>query len=272
MELCKRNLYFRKSAKQREKMFGEDRRTVLITGTTSGIGLALGKKFAQMGYRLVLTASDQERLQKVAENLERYFPTCVAAVIPQDLGKSGAGISLYKEVKARNISVDILVNNAGFGLAGEEISLSLEQEMEMLRVNIAAVTELTHLFLRDMCQRKSGKILNVASVGAFQPGPYTAAYYATKAYVANYSRGLRVEAKKYGVQVSVLCPGTTRTAFFQKTGSKTPVWAMSARKVAEAAYQGLMNQKEVIIPGVGNRLLQLLPERVKLCGVAFLKK
>lgn len=252
-------------------MFGENRKTVLITGATSGIGLGLAREFAQKGYRLVLTASNQERLQGAAKSLEKRFPTCVAAVIPQDLGESGAGIKLYQKVKKRNISVDILVNNAGFGLVGEEISLSLEREMEMIGVNIAAVTELTHLFLRDMCRKKSGRILNVASVGAFQPGPYTAAYYATKAYVANYSRGLRVEAKKYGVQVSVLCPGTTKTAFFEKSGSKMPVWAMSAKKVAETAYQGLMNQKEVIIPGLGNRLLQLLPEGVKLWGVAFLK-
>lgn len=250
----------------------QDRKTVLITGATSGIGLALAKEFAREGCRLVLAASRENRLKMVAAKLEREFPTSVIGAICQDLSEDGGGIGLYGKVKARNISVDVLVNNAGFGLAGEEISLSLGREREMIGVNISAVTELTHLFLRDMCRRGGGKILNVASVGAFQPGPYTAAYYATKAYVANYSRALRVEAKKYGVQVCVLCPGTTRTAFFEKTGSEIPVWAMSARKVAKAAFRGLERNQEVIIPGAGNRLLQLLPQRVRQMGVAFLKR
>lgn len=269
-----KNEYFsyKKRKKTGKRISMEDRKTVLITGSTSGIGLALAGKYARNGYRLVLTGSKRERLQVAASRLEKTFPTCVAAVICQDLREMGAAEKLYEQVTKRNITVDVLINNAGFGLVGEEISLPLEREREMLCVNITAVTELTHLFMRDMCERKAGKILNVASVGAFQPGPYTAAYYATKAYVASYSRGLRVEGKKYGVQVSVLCPGTTRTAFFQKTGSHTPVWAMSANKVADIAYQGLQKNKEIIIPGLGNQLLQLLPERVRLWGIAWLKR
>lgn len=250
----------------------ESKKTVLITGATSGIGLALAKEFAVRGYRLVLVASRKEQLKRVAVRLERHFSACVIAVVCQDLSKCEGGINLYNQVKAKNITVDVLVNNAGFGLVGEEISLSLAREREMIGVNVYAVTELTHLFLQDMCRRRVGKILNVASVGAFQPGPYTAAYYATKAYVANYSRALRVEAKKYGVQVSVLCPGTTRTAFFEKTGSATPIWAMSAKKVAKAAYCGLEKNWGMIIPSVGNRLLLLLPERIKLQGIALLKR
>lgn len=250
----------------------QDRKTVLITGATSGIGLAMAREFARRGCRLVLSASREGRLRKVAARLEREFPTSVIGAVCQDLAKDGGGIGLYRELRATNITVDVLINNAGFGLVGEEISLSLGREREMIAVNISAVTELTHLFLRDMCQRGGGKILNVASVGAFQPGPYTAAYYATKAYVANYSRALRVEAKKYGVQVCALCPGTTRTAFFEKTGSQAPIWAMTATKVAKAACRGLERNREVIVPGVGNRLLQLLPQRVKLRGVALLKR
>lgn len=249
----------------------QNRKTVLVTGATSGIGLAMAREFASKGYRLVLAASRESRLRKVAAWLDREFPTSVIAVVCQDLAEDGGGVCLYRQVRARNIIVDVLVNNAGFGLVGEEISISLARERDMIGVNISAVTELTHLFLRDMCRRGGGKILNVASVGAFQPGPYTAAYYAAKAYVANYSRALRVEAKKYGVQVCVLCPGTTRTAFFEKIGSRVPFWAMSAEKVAKAAFRGLEGNREMIVPGVGNRLLQLVPQRVRLRGIALLK-
>lgn len=251
---------------------GQNGKTVLVTGATSGIGLAMAREFAGRGCHLVLSASRERPLRKVAARLEREFPFSVIAVICQNLAEDGGGIGLYEKVSDRNITVDVLVNNAGFGLVGEEISLSLAKERDMIGVNIAAVTELTHLFLRDMCQRGEGKILNVASVGAFQPGPYTGAYYATKAYVANYSQALRVEAKKYGVQVSVLCPGTTRTAFFDKAGSAVPIWAMSARKVAKAAFRGLEKNREMIVPGAGNKLLRLLPQRVKLQGVAMLKR
>ncbi len=250
----------------------QNRKTVLVTGATSGIGLALSREFAGKGYRLVLSASGEDRLRKVAARLEREFPTSVIGAICQDLAEDGGGIGLYGQVRARNIAVDVLVNNAGFGLVGEEISLPLARERKMIGVNISAVTELTHLFLRDMCQRGGGKILNVASVGAFQPGPYTAAYYATKAYVVNYTRALRVEAKKYGVQACALCPGTTRTAFFEKAGSRVPIWAMSASKVARIAFRGLERNREVIVPGVVNRLLQCLPQRVKLWGIAMLKR
>lgn len=249
----------------------QNRKTVLITGATSGIGLALAQEFARQGYRLVLTASRKERLKRVAFRLGKRFPTCVIAAISQDLAKTGGAIKLYRQIKKRNLTVDVLVNNAGFGLVGEEVFLPLSREREMLGVNITALTELTHLFLGEMCKQGGGKILNVASVGAFQPGPYTAAYYATKAYVAQYSRALRVEAKKYGVHVSVLCPGSTKTDFFRRVGSAAPIWAMSPQKVARAAFRGLEMNREIIIPGVGNRLLQLLPERVKVLGTAFLK-
>ena len=258
-------------SKEKNGKPAQNRKTVLITGATRGIGLALAQEFARQGYRLVLTASRKERLRKVAFRLGKSFPTCVIAVIGQDLAKNGGAMKLYRQIKKRNLTVDVLVNNAGFGLVGEEISLPLSREREMLGVNISAVTELTHLFLGEMCRRGEGKILNVASVGAFQPGPYTAAYYATKAYVAHYSRALRVEAKKYGVHISVLCPGTTRTDFFHRAGSPTPIWAMSPKKVAKIAFRGLERNKEIIIPGAGNRLLQLLPERVKLLGTGFLK-
>ena len=247
-------------------------KTVLITGGTSGIGYALAKKFAREGYSLVLVASNAERLEKAKRRIRKINNTTIVETIAQDLSMTGAAQQIYQVVKERGIVIDVLVNNAGFGLVGEAVWNDRKKEEGMLRINIQTMTQLCTIFQKEMYQRKQGKILNVASVGAFMPGPYTAAYYATKAYVASYSRAIRYEAAKYGVQVCTLYPGTTRTKFFDRAGSKTPVWAMSPDKVAECAYRGLMRNKEMIIPGVMNKLLRLVPTKVKLIGVAVLKK
>ena len=248
------------------------RKVVLITGGTSGIGLAMAKKFAKEGFSLVLVASNEQRLAKTKALLEKRDCTTHVELICQDLSINDAAKQVYEKVCEKGILIDILVNNAGFGLVGEAVANDMEKEEAMLRINMQTMTQLCTLFLKDMYKRKYGKILNVASVGAFMPGPYTAAYYATKAYVASYSRAIRYEAAKYGVQVCTLYPGTTRTRFFDRVGSKTPVWAMSPDKVAQCAYDGLMRNKEMIIPGVMNRLLRLVPTKIKLLGVAVLKK
>lgn len=247
-------------------------KTVLITGSTSGIGFALAKKFVSEGYQVILVASRQQRLEKAKKMLERINPKSRIETICQDLSVSGAAEKVYCEVVCKKLSVDILVNNAGFGLVGEAVENDILKEEAMLRINMQTVTQLCEIFLRDMYRKRCGKILNVASVGAFMPGPYTASYYASKAYVASYSRGIRYEAAGKGVQVCTLYPGTTRTEFFDKAGSKTPFWAMSPDRVAQIAYEGLSKNKEMIIPGITNRLLRLMPVKLKLFGVAILKK
>lgn len=246
--------------------------TVLITGGTSGIGLALAKQFVRNGYHLVLVASDKGRLAKAKILLKRINPDSRIMLVCQDLSVEGAAYRVYQKVQQANVSVDILVNNAGFGLVGEAVNHDVGQEEAMLRLNIQTVTQLCELFLKEMYQKGKGKLLNVASVGAFMPGPYTAAYYASKAYVASYSRAIRYEAAKKGVQVCTLYPGTTRTAFFNRAGSGTPFWAMSPDRVAQTAYEGLQKNKEMIIPGVLNRLLCFVPVRWKLAGVALIKR
>lgn len=246
--------------------------TVLITGGTSGIGLAMARRFAKEGYHLVLVASGEERLSKAERIVKKINPNCRIERICQDLSVDGAAEKVYHKVIQKSITVDILINNAGIGLVGEAVANDRKKEMDMLRINIQTLTQLCELFLKDMYKRGRGKILNVASVGAFMPGPYTAAYYATKAYVASYSRAVRYEAAGKGVQVCTLYPGTTRTHFFDRAGSKTPVWAMSPDKVALSAYKGLMRNKEMIVPGWMNQLLRLVPVKVKLIGVAFLKR
>lgn len=247
------------------------RKTVLITGGTSGIGYALAKKFVKEGYRVILVASGRERLARAKKMLDRTFQDASVEMICQDLSINEAAGRVYQEVARKRLSVDILVNNAGFGMTGEAVANDISREEKMLRLNIQTVTQLCELYLKEMYQKGSGKILNVASVGAFMPGPYTASYYASKAYVASYSRAVRYEAARKGVQVCTLYPGTTRTEFFDRAGAKTPFWAMSPDRVAETAYRGLMKNKEMILPGALNRLLRWVPVKIKLFLVAVLK-
>ena len=171
------------------------RKTVLITGATSGIGFALAKCFGKEGYDLILVSSSKERLYQTEVKLLQFMQGGKNGIVTicQDLSMPDAAQKINQQLKKKKVSVDILVNNAGVGLIGEAVTNDAEKLNQMLQVNIQAVTQLCTVFLREMYQKGGGKILNVASVGAFQPGPYTAAYYASKAYVASYSRAIRSE-------------------------------------------------------------------------------
>lgn len=209
------------------------KKTVLITGATGGIGLAFTKLLAKKGYRLLLVSSSEKRLQHLKELLLRVKPNLAVEIYAEDLAVQGAAGRLYDRIGKDGWQVDVLINNAGFGMVGAAHTLDMEKEEQMLQLLVVTPTQLCKCCLRDMYKRGSGKILNVASVGAFQPGPYTASYYASKSYLYQYSQAIRLEAKKQGVQVCTLCPGSTRTHFFEKTGAKTPIWAMSPERVAK---------------------------------------
>ncbi len=245
--------------------------TVLITGATSGIGLAFTKKYAQMGYRLLLASSNEEKLRREKEALLVWKPQLQVSIYPEDLSQVGAAKRLQDRIAEDGFQVDVLINNAGFGLVGPAHELDGKREQEMLQLLIVTPTELCKYYLSDMYTRGKGMILNVASTGAFQPGPYNASYFAAKSYLYQYSRAIHLEAKSRGVQVCVLCPGTTRTSFFHKTGKRTPIWAMSPDKVVEAAWNGMERQQTVIVPGIINRMLQYLPSGFKARCVAILK-
>ncbi|MDE6851855.1 MAG: SDR family oxidoreductase [Lachnospiraceae bacterium] len=247
------------------------KKTVLITGATSGIGLAFTKKYAQEGYRLILVSSNAEKLQREKEALLTWKPQLHVCVYPEDLSQIGAAERLYGRIAEDGHQVDILINNAGFGLVGPAHTLDAERERAMLQLLVVTPTELCKFYLSEMYRRREGIILNVASTGAFQPGPYNASYFAAKSYLYEYSRALSLEARGRGVQVCVLCPGTTRTAFFHKTGKRTPIWAMSADKVVEAAWDGMKRQQVIIVPGIMNRVLRYLPSGWKAKCVAVLK-
>lgn len=244
---------------------------VLITGGSSGIGFALARKFASEGYDILLAASNLEKLQKAKEEIEKEYPVCVT-VYQQDLAQTGAASELYKKIKEDGKNVSILINNAGIGEIGPAEAIDAEKEEQMMILNMVTPVELMKLFLKEMYEKESGKILNVCSTGAFQPGPYTATYYATKGFLLSYTKAVRYEAKEKKVHVCALCPGTTATAFFQRIGTNTPKGALTPEKVADYAYKAFMKNKEMIIPGFKYRLMKLAPVKIKTAVIAYVKK
>ena len=243
---------------------------VLITGGTSGIGFELAKNFARDGYGIIIVSLSCERLQRARKKLEDEFDIKVLTY-QQDLGKLGAAIQLYNQIKEDNLNISILVNNAGIGLVGPTDEIDLQCDESMMILNVINLVELCKLFISDMYRKGSGKILNVSSTGAFQPGPYTSTYFASKAFVLSYSRAIRYEAKEKGVQVCVLCPGSTKTNFFVREGTKTPGIAMNAEDVAKSAYNRFMKNKGITISGFLNRIIRWTPVQIKMMVIAKMK-
>ncbi|WP_234124228.1 SDR family NAD(P)-dependent oxidoreductase [Clostridium hydrogenum] len=233
--------------------------TVLITGASSGIGYELARVFASHKYNLILVARSAKKLNELAELLRNQYDVKVD-VMAHDLSQVGASKKLFDEVKSLQITVDVLVNNAGVGNVGFFHETELNKDAEMIQLNITALTEMTKLFSREMVKRKKGKILNVGSTGSFAPGPYIAVYYATKAYVLSFSKAIAKELKAYGVTVTALCPGAVKTNFCKTAGKRDVPGAMEASVVAKLAYEGLLKNKEVIVPGVQNKILIRLPK------------
>jgi len=231
----------------------------LVTGASAGIGMELARRLAAGGHDLVLVARRADELRALAESLAAAHGV-TAHVIPADLADPAVPQRLFDEVSARGLAVDVLVNNAGFGLLGPFADADPGRTMAMVRVNVAALTHLTGLFLPGMRERGRGRILNVASTAAFQPGPLMAVYYATKAYVLSFSEALHKELAGTGVTVTCLCPGPTKTEFAAASGmAGTMIFSgpnvMAAGPVADAGYRGMMKGKRVVVPGLFNRLL-----------------
>ena len=247
-------------------------RYALITGATSGIGYELAGLFIRSGWGVVLVSSSGEHLSDTHEKLLKIRKENKIITITQDLSERGAAEQLYQAVHSIGIDIDVLVNDAGFGMIGAADDLPSDMEEKMMTLNMITPVQLCKVFIRDMYMRRSGTILNVASTGAFEPGPYTGSYYATKAFIYSYSRALSYEAGKHGVKVCTLCPGTTKTGFFKRAGVKTPFIGMTPERVARAAFRGMMKGREVIIPGAFNYLGRFAPEKLKMYCVARVKK
>lgn len=239
----------------------KDKEVTLITGASSGIGYELAKTFAEKGHNLVLVARSGNKLQQLAEELMKK-ENIKAYVITEDLSRPEAAKALYRKVQQLGLQVDILVNNAGFGYVGLFHEEDIQKDVDMLQVNITTLTELTKFFGKEMVERRRGGILNVASTGAYHPGPFTAVYYASKAYVLSFSEAIARELKPYNVTVTAVCPGATKTNFSKRAGKRDNNSAMGPGIVAKIAYQGLLKRKAVVIPGVANKLFTMLPRKL----------
>lgn len=230
--------------------------TALITGASSGIGLDLARLFAKDGHDVVLVARSEGRLREIAAELERDCGV-KAHVIAADLAQPDAPRTL---VDALPCAVDVLVNNAGFGITGPFVTTDLAKELEMIQVNVVALTALTKLLLPPMVARRRGRVLNVASTAAFQPGPLMAVYYATKAYVLSFSEAIADELRDSGVTVTALCPGPTSTGFADAAGmTKTRLFnlakPMDSAAVAREGYKAMQRGRRVVVTGMKNKLL-----------------
>jgi short-subunit dehydrogenase len=277
--------------------------TALITGASSGIGRELALQFAAHGYDLVLVARTVTALEDVARAAAALRASGSASqhsepgaagprerrrqgtaglpggrdqdltgvrIVSADLSRPGSASTLVELLRRDDIRVDVLVNNAGFGLQGEVADLPLDRQIEMIQLNVVALTELTRLLLPEMLARHSGGVLNVASTAAFQPGPLMSVYYATKAYVLSFTEGLAEEVADKGVKVTCLCPGPTGTEFAKRanmTGTNLfKAGTMTADQVAREGFEAWATGKVVFIPGASNRrgalVVRVTPRRV----------
>jgi len=235
------------------------RPTALITGASSGIGSDLARLFARDGHDVVLTARSEGKLRELGAQLEKEFGI-TATVIVADLVQPEAPRQIAERLVAKSINIDALVNNAGFGVIGPFEKTDLSAELEMIQVNVVALTHLTKLLLPGMVSRKRGRILNLASTAAFQPGPLMAVYYATKAFVLSFSEAIADELRDTGVTVTALCPGPTATGFSDAAGMNetrlfTLMKPMSSMEVAERGYEAMKQGRRVAVSGMMNRML-----------------
>lgn len=228
--------------------------TALVTGASSGFGLEFARLLARDGYDLVLVARNKEKLVRLKKRIEHYFGVKVY-VFPQDLSEADAVKKVSEFTEKENLEIEILINNAGFGDYGAFALSDYDKQTEMIDLNVRALTQLTHAYLLPMITRGSGKILNIASVASFEPGPMMSVYYASKAYVLSFSEAISRELKGTGVTCTALCPGPTDTGFAKL--AEIPDSRMSEafrfakpREVAIEGYRGMMKGKAVVVPGV----------------------
>lgn len=251
-------------------------RRALVTGASSGLGADFARILAERGASLVLVARREDRLRALAQEIEDRHRTGVE-VMPLDLYDENAPRRLYADLQSRGLAIDVLVNNAGHGLYGEFLEIPWERERQMLQVDIVALTHLTKLFLPDMVARNFGHVLQVASIGAYQPCPTYASYAAAKAYVLHFGEALAHELRHTKVRVTVLSPGYTETEFLQVSGQRKTLYqkmlAMGSREVAEIGIRAMLKGKPSLVAGWMNGLaawsIRLTPRRMATAVAAW---
>jgi uncharacterized protein len=258
-----------------------EKRIALITGASAGLGKEFAGLFAADGHDVVLVARSVARLEALAADLSKAHGI-KAHVIAADLGDPAAPAVVLEQARNRGLGVDFLVNNAGFGSNGPFLELDLTRELQMVDVNVRSLLELTHHFARPMRERGFGRILNIASTAGFQPGPFMATYYATKAFVVSFSEALAFELEGTGVTVTCHCPGATATEFARAAGNdKTRLFQRSggvadAKSVALHAYRAMMKGQVLSVHGVlnwiGMESLRFAPRAVTRSLAASMNK
>jgi len=233
--------------------------TALITGASGGIGLELARIFAANGNNVVLVARNQSRLGEIKVELEAKHKVKVLT-IDKDLSFRDAAREVYEQTQSSGWQIDYLVNNAGFGDYGPFADSSWDKQLQMIDLNITALTHLTKLYLENMMARKSGKIMNLASTAAFQSGPLMAVYFATKSYVLHFSEALDNEVREKGITVTAVCPGATESGFqaaaaMEESGLVKNKKLPTSHEVATFAYESMMKGKTVAIHGLMNKIL-----------------
>jgi short-subunit dehydrogenase len=225
----------------------------LVTGASAGLGVEFARQLSAKGHRLVLAARRKERLEELAKELGN------ARAVEIDLSKANAAAKLMADTEAHGETVELLVNNAGFGLIGQFAALDAKRQRQMIDLNVGTLTDLCRAVAPGMMERKSGGILNVASIAAFQPGPKMVVYFATKAFVLSLSEALHEELAPFGVKVSCLCPGPTRTEFGDVAGFGSNILfdrlAMTAADVVKTGLIGLDRNRAVVVPGWVNKVV-----------------
>ncbi|WP_377481346.1 MAG: SDR family oxidoreductase [Microcoleus anatoxicus] len=244
------------------------------------MGAAFATELAQDQHNLILVARSADKLHQLAATLQEKF-NIRAEVIVQDLTEPGAGTKVFEAVNQTDLTVDLLVNNAGFGDYGVFADRPLDKQLTMVQLNILALVELSHLFLQPMRQKKSGSIINVASIAAFQPMPYLSIYAATKAFVLSFTESLWAENKDLGIRVLCLCPGPTESDFFavaefpKSLASSSGQKLVSAQEVVRDALKALdKNESNVVTGGIPNQIIvnmpRLMPRELLVKSVAKL--
>lgn len=239
-------------------MADTNNRYALITGATEGIGYELAKLFAGNGYNLIIVARTAADLQQLEQEFSKEYGVQVIS-ISKDLFQPDAAFELYDEVKSKNVIVDVLVNDAGQGQYGLFVEQDIHRLLNIIQLNVASLTVLTHLFLKDMVARNEGKILQLASIASQLPGPWQAVYHATKAYVLSFTEALISELKDSAVTLTALQPGATDTDFFNKADMQESKILDSGlsdpAKVAKDGYEALMSGDDKVISGFKNKMM-----------------